>query len=126
MIGCIYQVGMDIKAYPNKDRLLKKYPAATILKEVTDINRLDIELRKYLGQQIKEKPKQDSLTYGTRDYFERFKFYYVGKVEPVLHLEMVPPSEIYNYRDKYFYTQDYEEYVKWYKQQLYENKKRKL
>ena len=55
MIGCIYELNGEIAAYPNKDRLLKKYPDVKILKEVENINLLQQELLKFKGISIKEK-----------------------------------------------------------------------
>ena len=56
MIGCLYELNGEVKAYPNIDRLFKKFPGAKIIKEVHDINSLDRELLQYKGVKIKEKP----------------------------------------------------------------------
>lgn len=113
MIGCIYKIDGEIKSYPNKDRLLKKYPNVEILQEVEDISQLSNQLIKYLGGQIKERPKHQP-EFGTREYYDLHKFYYVGLEKPIKCVMMVHPSEISKYKHL-FYTQDYNEYVKWYK-----------
>lgn len=56
MVGCLYELDGEIKAYPNMERLLKKFPNAKVIKEVQNINNLDRELLQYKGVQIKEKP----------------------------------------------------------------------
>lgn len=56
MVGCLYELNGEVKAYPNIDRLLKKFPEAQIIKEIHDINSLDKELLQYKGISIKEKP----------------------------------------------------------------------
>ena len=56
MIGCLYELNGEVKAYPNIDRLFKKFPGARVIKEVHDLNSLDRELLAYKGIQIKEKP----------------------------------------------------------------------
>jgi hypothetical protein len=56
MVGCLYELNGEIKAYPNMERLLKKFPNAKVIKEVQNINNLDRELLQYKGVQIKEKP----------------------------------------------------------------------
>lgn len=61
MIGCLYELNGEVKAYPNIDRLKKKFPNATIIKEIQDVNTIDQELLKYKGITIKEKPKQEGL-----------------------------------------------------------------
>ena len=61
MIGCLYELNGEVKAYPNMDRLKKKFPDAKIIKEIENINIIDQELIKYKGGMIKEKPKQEGL-----------------------------------------------------------------
>lgn len=56
MVGCLYELNGEVKAYPNIDRLFKKFPNAKIIKEVHDISSLDRELLQYKGVKIKEKP----------------------------------------------------------------------
>lgn len=57
MTGCLYELNGEVKAYPNIDRLMKKFPSAKIIKEIKDINTIDQELLRYKGISIKEKPK---------------------------------------------------------------------
>lgn len=64
MIGCLYELNGKVKAYPNIDRLKKKFPEAKIIKEIKDINTIASELLKYQGIEIKEKP----ITGEQRDY----------------------------------------------------------
>ncbi len=61
MVGCLYELNGEVKAYPNVDRLRKKFPEAIIIKEITDVSTIDQELIKYKGGTIKEKPKQEGL-----------------------------------------------------------------
>ena len=61
MIGCLYELNGEVKAYPNIDRLKKKFPDAIIIKEINNVSTIDQELIKYKGGTIKEKPKQDGL-----------------------------------------------------------------
>ena len=61
MIGCLYELNGEVKAYPNIDRLKKKFPEAKIIKEIEDIKTIDQELIKYNGGTIKEKPQQEGL-----------------------------------------------------------------
>ena len=61
MIGCLYELNGEVKAYPNLDRLRKKFPNAKIIKEIKNINTIDQELLKYKGIFIKEKPKPEGL-----------------------------------------------------------------
>ena len=61
MVGCLYELNGEVKAYPNIDRLKKKFPEAKIIKEIEDIKTIDQELLKYKGIDIKEKPKQEGL-----------------------------------------------------------------
>jgi len=56
MVGCLYELNGCVRAYPNIKNLKNKYPDAKIIKEVEDISNLDLELNKYLGIPIKEKP----------------------------------------------------------------------
>lgn len=64
MTGCLYELNGEIKAYPNIERLKKKFPNAKIIKLVEDISMLPVELLNYQGVSIKEKPKQE----GPREY----------------------------------------------------------
>ena len=61
MVGCLYELNGEVKAYPNVDRLKKKFPEAKIIKEIEDIKTIDQELLKYKGISIKEKPKTEGL-----------------------------------------------------------------
>lgn len=61
MTGCLYELNGEIKAYPNIERLKKKFPNAKIIKLVEDISTLPVELLNYQGVSIKEKPKQEGL-----------------------------------------------------------------
>jgi len=61
MIGCLYELNGEVKAYPNIDRLKKKFPEAKIIKEIEDVKTIDQELIKYKGGIIKEKPQQEGL-----------------------------------------------------------------
>ena len=61
MTGCLYELDGEVKAYPNIDRLKKKFPNAKIIKEIENVNTIDQELLKYKGIEIKEKPRADGL-----------------------------------------------------------------
>lgn len=61
MVGCLYELNGEVKAYPNIDRLKKKFPDAKIIKEIPDVSTIASELLKYQGISIKEKPRQDGL-----------------------------------------------------------------
>lgn len=113
MIGCIYKINGEIKSYPNKERLLKKISNAEILQDVEDISQLGNQLIKYLGGQIKEKPKYQP-EFGTKEYYDLHKFYYVGIEKPTKCVIMVHPSEIGKYKHL-FHTQNREEYIEWYR-----------
>ena len=47
MIGCLYELNGEVKAYPNIDRLKKKFPDAIIIKEINNVSTIDQELIKY-------------------------------------------------------------------------------
>lgn len=64
MVGCIYELNGEVKSYPNMERLLKKFPNATILKQIENVKDLDREYRAYLGENIKERrPKEEQRPY---------------------------------------------------------------
>lgn len=56
MVGCLYELNGEVKAYPNIDRLKKKFPDAKIIKEIENVNDIARELLKYNGATFKEKP----------------------------------------------------------------------
>jgi len=69
MIGCLYELNGEIKAYPNVERLKKKFPQAVIIKEIQDVSTLDQELLKYKGVQVKEKQTGE----GQRPYTHTYR-----------------------------------------------------
>lgn len=69
MIGCLYELNGEVKAYPNIDRLKKKFHNAKIIKEIDDVSSIDKELLKYKGIEIKEKPIVD----GPREYTHTYR-----------------------------------------------------
>lgn len=56
MVGCLYELNGEVKAYPNIDRLKKKFPDAKIIKEIENVSDIARELLKYNGTILKEKP----------------------------------------------------------------------
>lgn len=106
-----------VKKYIDKNKI--SYSDIIYLEDIpSDFRELDRALvnleNKYLGKKEVTKIEREPALF-SKEYIKKYDWWYVGALNPI-RVILVPPNRIDEYDG--FKTQDYDEYVKWYYDQL--------